>query len=484
MKDGRVVTLSSRNGLPCDVVNWSTEHDDSVWLYMACGLARIAAAELRAAVSDPTRRLQAAVFDSSDGVGLRARATIYDPQVAKSADGRLWFLPNDGVSVFDPRRLSINTLPPPVHVEQVTADRTTYDASSDLRLPPLIRDLEIDYTALSFVAPEKNLFRVKLEGWDPDWRYVGNRRQAFYTNLAPGQYRFRVTASNNSGVWNDTGALLDFSIAAAYYQTRWFRVTVAAACLALLGTLHRLRVRQLAREFNTGLEARVSERTRIARELHDTLLQSFHGLLLRFQAATNELPAGPVKQRFEGAVDQGAQAIAEGRDAVQGLRSSTVETTDLAAAVNVLGQELATGELGESAAAFQVAVEGTPRNLQPILRDEVYRIAGEALRNAFSHAQARLIEVELRYDEHQLRLRVRDNGKGIAPQMRVEQAAPGHFGLHGMHERAAVVGGRLDVWSEIDSGTEVELTIPAAIAYAKPPARRRAWMSWVSRHER
>jgi signal transduction histidine kinase/ligand-binding sensor domain-containing protein len=480
VKDGRVATIGSKNGLPCDAVHWSMEDDDhAVWLYMACGLARIAWTELNAAVGDPKRRLQAAVFDDSDGVGLRARGSIYDPQVAKGADGKLWFLPNDGVSVFDPRRLSINTLPPPVQVEQVTANRKTYDASSHVQLPPLIRDLEIDYTALSFVAPEKNRFRVKLEGWDSDWQDVANRRQAFYTNLAPGQYRFRVTASNNSGVWNDIGAFLDFSIAPAYYQTRWFQAIVVAAFLTLFWGLHRLRVRQLAREFNMGLEARVGERTRIARELHDTLLQSFHGLLLRFQAATNQLPEGPVKQRFEGAIGQGAEAIAEGRDAVQGLRSSTIETNDLAAAVNALGQELATDALPENSATIQMTVEGTPRNLHPILRDEVYRIAGEALRNAFRHAHARQIEVEIRYDDHQLRLRVRDNGHGMSPHLRLGQVGSGHFGLPGMHERATVVGGRLNIWSEIDSGTEVELSIPAFIAYAAHSTRRRSWSAWA-----
>jgi signal transduction histidine kinase/ligand-binding sensor domain-containing protein len=480
VKVGRVTTLDSHNGLPCDAVHWSIEDDDhEIWLYTVCGLVRIAAAELNAAINDPARRLQAVVFDTADGVGIRRASPTYDPHVAKGADGRLWFLPNDGVSVFDPRRFSINTLPPPVHVEQVIANRKTYDVSSDVRLPPLIRDLQIDYTALSLVAPEKNRFRVKLEGWDSDWHDVANRRQAFYTNLAPGQYRFRVIASNNSGVWNETGALMDFSIAPAYYQTRSFRVMVVAISLLLLWALHRFRVRQLAREFNTGLEARVSERTRIARELHDTLLQSFHGLLLRFQAATNQLQEGAIKQRFEGAIDQGAQAIAEGRDAVQGLRSSTVEANDLAAAVNALGQELATDQLREHSAAFQVAVEGTPQSLHPILRDEVYRIAAEALRNAFRHAQARQVEVEIRYDEHQLRLRVRDNGKGMPAQMPVGHGGSGHFGLHGMHERATLVGGHVDIWSEINAGTEVELSIPALIAYAEPAARRRSWRSWV-----
>ena len=296
VKGGRVVTVSSRNGLPCDGVHWSMEDDDqSVWLYMVCGLVRIASTELNAAVSDPTRTMQTTVFDGSDGVGLRVLPALYRPQVAKTADRKLWFLPGDGVSVLDPRHLSTNTLPPSVHIEQVTADRKTYHAASGLRLPPRVRDLEIDYTALSFVAPEKNRFRVKLEGRDADWQDVGNRRQAFYADLAPGAYRFRVAASNNSGVWNEAGAFLDFSIAPAYYQTTWFRVASVVTVLALLWAWYQLHLRQLAHDFNLRLDERVNERTRIARELHDTLLQSFQGLMLRFQSARDLLPAHPAK---------------------------------------------------------------------------------------------------------------------------------------------------------------------------------------------
>jgi signal transduction histidine kinase/ligand-binding sensor domain-containing protein len=267
VKDGHVVTLASQNGLPCDAVYWSMEDDDqAVWMYTACGVVRIAATELNAGISDPKRRLQTAVFDGSSGVGLRGNTPAYDPQVAKSTDGRLWFLPNDGVSVLDPRRLSINPLPPPVHVEQVTANGQTYDVSSEVRLPPLIRDLRIDYTALSFVAPEKNRFRIKLEGWDADWLDVENRRQVLYSNLPPGQYHFKVTASNNSGVWNETGARLDLYIAPAYYQTAWFRVSAVAAGAALLWCAYWVRVRGIQQRadqlgsINAELEAQIAER--------------------------------------------------------------------------------------------------------------------------------------------------------------------------------------------------------------------------------
>jgi signal transduction histidine kinase len=336
-----------------------------------------------------------------------------------------------------------------------------------VRLPPLVRDLQIDYTALSLVAPEKNRFRYKLEGRDGTWQDVGNRRQAFYTDLDPGDYRFHVIASNNRGVWNEQGATLDFSIAPAYWQTNGFRVACVAAFLLVLWALYQLRVRHLRRQFNMTLDARVGERTRIARELHDTLLQSFHGLLLRFQTAMDLLPnrATEAKQVLGSAIDQAAEAITEGRDAVQGLRSSTQDTNDLADALRALGEQLAADEGAGKGVILRVESKGGPRTLHPIVRDEIVRIAGEALRNAFRHANAKQIEVELHYDDRSLRLRVRDDGKGIDPKVLEQGGREGHFGIHGMRERAKLIGGKLTLWSGLDDGTEVELAIPASHAY-------------------
>jgi signal transduction histidine kinase len=480
VKGGHVATLTSRNGLPCDAVNWVMQDDaHSFWLYMPCGLVRIDQPQLDAWGVDPERKVQATVFDSSDGVRGRADRGGYGPPVAKSVDGKLWFLPGYGVSIIDPHRLAFNKLPPPVHVEQITADGQTYPASSHLRLPPLIRDLTIDYTALSLAVPEKVRFRFKLEGQDRDWREVANIRQVQYSNLAPGSYRFRVTACNNSGVWNEQGASLDFSIAPAYWQTRWFVALCMAALMGLLWTLYRLRLRQLARQFNMTLDARVGERTRIARELHDTLLQSFHGLLLRFQTAREQLPPQAVqaRQTLDQALDQAEQAITEGRGAVQELRASVVESNDLAVAIRTFGEELAAEQAGDESVVLHVVVQGTPRTLHPIQRDETYRIACEAVRNAFKHASATQIEVELCYDERQLRLRVRDDGKGIDPQFLTEEGRARHYGLRGMRERAKLMGGKLDVWSALDSGTEVELSIPAARGYAASTTAR----SWFAK---
>ena len=308
-------------------------------------------------------------------------------------------------------------------------------------------------------------FRVKLEGQDNDWRLPVNPRHSHYTNLAPKHYRFRVIAANNSGVWNETGDTLVFSVAPAYYQTNWFRALCGVIVLTLLWAAYRWRVRQLQHQFEMTLNARVGERTRIARDLHDTLLQSFHGVLLRLQTVSYLLPTGEPKARLDSTIEQVAEAITEGRDAVQGLRDSMAQGNDLALAISTLGEELAADSRNHRP-LFRVAVEGEPRNLHPILRDETYKIAAEALRNAFRHAQAKQVEVEIRYDNDQFRMRLRDDGKGIDRAVLSDQGREGHYGLPGMRERATVMGAKLNVWSEVDAGTEVELRVPAITAYA------------------
>ena len=474
IKDGNVTTMTSNNGLPCDTVQDLIEDDArSLWVYTACGLVRIAKPDLVAWATDPKRRIQVRVFDASDGIQGHSGVLAPTPRVARTPDGRLWFLPRNGVSVVDTHHLPSNKLPPPVHVEEVKVDGKDWDASHGWRLPALTRDLEIHYTALSLVAPEKNHFKYKLEGRDSDWKDAGNERKASYTDLPPRNYRFRVIASNNNAVWNETGAALEFSIPPAYYQTTWFQASCVAALLALLWGLYRYRLHQMAREFNANLEGRVDERTRIARDLHDTLLQSFQGLVLRFQVVDELLPARPgeAKDALDKALEKADQAIVEGRDAVHDLRSSTEVTNDLGHAVKALGDELASAD----SAKFHLAIEGSPRNLHPILRDEVYRIAREAVRNAFSHAQARKIEAEITYGERLLRLRIRDDGRGMDPEI-VEEGRDGHYGLPGMRERAKRIGGQLNIWTGAGAGTEIELSIPGSIAYGKPATR---WWHWL-----
>jgi PAS domain S-box-containing protein len=257
IKNGVVLTLTSKNGLPCDAIHWVTQDENhSFWLNMTCGLVRIVRSELDAWATDSQRKVTRTVFDSSDGVSNAPIGFHAGSQVTRSSDGKMWFQGlSGGASVIDPQHLPSNKIMPPVRIERITANGKTYDASNGIRLPPRIRELKIDYTALSFVAPERVQFRYQLEGQDHNWREVVNDREVQYSNLPPGDYVFRVTAANNSGVWNEAGAFLDFSIAPAYYQTNWFRALCIAAFLGLLGGAYQLRVRQLRNEEKKFREA-------------------------------------------------------------------------------------------------------------------------------------------------------------------------------------------------------------------------------------
>jgi signal transduction histidine kinase len=476
MKDDRIATLTTRNGLPCDAVHWTIEDDDgSLWLYTGCGLVRITRTELDAWIADPKHTIQSTLWDAADGVRLRSTsATGFGPPLAKGPDGRIWFVTGEGAQVVDPRHLVVNRIPPPVRIEEVKADGKTYQLKPGMRLPANVRDVWIDYTALSLAAPGKIHFKYMLEGQDLDWKEVINDRQAQYSNLRPRKYRFRVIACNNSGVWNTTGDSLEFSIAPRFYQTEWFIAACAAAFLAILWGLHRLRLHQLAREFNARIEERVQERTRIARELHDTLLQSFQGLMFSFQAARNLLPGRTEEaiRTLDGAILEGDEAIAEGRDTIQGLRATPTLESNLELQLTGAGKELARSAGTEGKPPeFQVAVEGARQPLSPLLQDDVYQIAREILRNAFHHAHASQIEVEIAYDREFFRLRIRDNGKGIDRKVLAAGARHGHWGLPGVRERAKRIGAELKLWSEPGAGTEAELIVPARIAYG--PAHRR-----------
>jgi signal transduction histidine kinase/DNA-binding NarL/FixJ family response regulator len=247
--------------LPCNTVHWIIEDDlSSYWLYTQCGLLRIARADMDAWIAAPTQTIKMTTFDAADGIRLVPILKGLRPAVAKSSDGKIWFVNGDVVSFIDPSHIIVNTLPPPVHIEQITADGKAYDARRGLRLPPLVRNLVIDYTALSMVARQRIHFRFKLEGQDPNWREVVNERKVQYSNLAPGTYRFRVIACNNSGVWNEQGDVLEFSIAPAYYQTNWFRALCAAMAVAFLAFGYRWRVRAIEKR-NRELALQVRERT-------------------------------------------------------------------------------------------------------------------------------------------------------------------------------------------------------------------------------
>jgi signal transduction histidine kinase len=250
--------------------------------------------------------------------------------------------------------------------------------------------------------------------------------------------------------------------------------------LLALFAAYRLRLRQLDRLFDIRLEERTSERTRIARELHDSLLQGFQGLMFRLQAVRRMLPAKPLdaERALDVALDKADEVIAEGRDAVQDLRSSVFMESNLVAVIAAMGQEIVASATTDAIPSFRVIVEGKERDLELAVRDEVYRIAREATRNAFRHAAARAIEVEISYGELQFSVRVRDDGIGLDPNIVDEGKRSGHWGLPGMRERAASFGGNLSVWSERGAGTEVEVSIPGGIAYAR---KRSSYHFWAAK---
>lgn len=474
-RKGKVQQLTTKSGLPCDsVISFVEDSQNRWWLYTRCGVVEFPDSELQRWRANPDANVQNRLYDTFDG----AQPNIGSfNQAASSPTGRVWFTSGVVVQMIDPSVLEKKQPPVPAYIESVIVDRKEFATTGNLALPPHSRDLQIDYTSPTFSIPQRVKFRYRLDNYDRDWHEAGTRRQAFYTDLPPGTYSFRVMAANSDGFWSDSPASLDFSVTPAYYQTNWFRALCAVLFLMLVWAIHRIRVRQLRHQFALTLETRVRERTSIARDLHDTLLQSGHGLLLRLQIISQLLPDRPLeaKEQIETTIDRTARAITEGRDAVQGLRASTVQTNALAQAINTLGEELAKEGGNAVTPEFRVTVEGESRDLHPILRDEIYRIAGEALRNAFRHAEAGRIEVEVRYDDQQFRLRVRDDGKGIDQAVLLRQGSYGHYGLPGMRERAKLAGADLAVWSEVGAGTEVELRLPAATAYAV--SGKRSWLS-------
>ncbi|HEX4770821.1 MAG TPA: two-component regulator propeller domain-containing protein [Bryobacteraceae bacterium] len=397
----------------------------------------------------------------------------------KSSRGEMFFAGFSGATAFFPDKVGDNPYVP----RHVLTDFRLFGSSvipgrrsplkvainraSAIQLSHSENIFSIEFSALSYLNPETNRYRYKLDGIDKGWREVGSdERLATYTTLPAGNYTFRLEAATSRGPWSPD-VTLAMKISPPFWQTYWFLTCCAAALCGILTLLYRLHIRTLSAQFHMRTEERVGERTRIARELHDTLLQSFQGLMLRLQVVDELLPDGKAKEQLEQTLTRADQAIAEGRSAVYDLRSSAI-TGDLAQAVRALGNELAT----QDSTTFRLVVEGPPREMDPIVRDELYRITREAIRNAFSHARAHQIEVEITYAGQLFRLRIRDDGVGIAPQFLAE-GRPGHYGITGIRERARQIGAKLSIWSGAGAGTEIELSIPASNAYDKSPKRSR-----------
>jgi signal transduction histidine kinase/ligand-binding sensor domain-containing protein len=441
--------------------------DGDLWLSASSGIVHIGAAEIRRAIEEPSSAVHGETFgplDGLEGLGVPVRP---HPTAVEGTDGRLWFATNVAVFSIDPRHLIRNSIAPPVVITSVRVGDQTYLPTDGLQLPEQSTALRIDYIGLSLTIPQKVRYRYKLDGVNPDWQDAQGRNEAYFINVRPGTYRFHVTASNSDGVWNDTGATLSFVIPRTFTQTPWFLILCVAASGALMWLVFRIRVRQVAARMRLRLNERLRERERIARELHDTLLQSTQGLMLRVQAAANRvLPADPAREMLDKALSRADEVLAEARDRVQDLRIPLETRSDLAQSLAAVGDELALGRH----VAFRVIVEGPPIKLRTKIIEEVYCIGREALLNAFHHAQATSIELLIVYGNTDLRVRVRDDGCGVDPSILEGGARAGHWGLKGMRERAHEIGARLEIRSHPAAGTEIEVSVPSVLAQ-----RRRPW---------
>jgi hypothetical protein len=378
--------------------------------------------------------------------------------MAVTNDGRLWVATEQGIAMLESSRLHHTDRKPAIFLERIVIGKNVQPPGRELILPPGTNRVELHFDTIELASPEAIRLQYRLDDVDREWLDADSSVTAVYSGIPVGTHPFHVRASNSDGVWDRAGIVYDVTQTPYFYETNLFRLAAiamfAGSSLMLSWALYRFRLGYVAREFDVRLE----ERTRIARELHDTLLQSFQGVMLRFQIVDNLLPAGKAKQELEVALDRADRAIVEGRDAIQHIRSSTLVDNQLTEAIRGLGDELAS----EHSAEFHLVIEGAQRSLHPILRGEVYQIACEAVRNAFRHAQANRIEVEICYSEVQFRLRIRDDGRGI-PSAVLQKGRSGHYGLQGIRERAKGIGGELKIWS--GAGTEIELKIPGPIAY-------------------
>lgn len=408
-------------------------------------------------------------YGQEDGLlgteGVKRQRSVYADSL-----GHIWFSLNRGLSVTDTSRSASNMDPPAiVQIESLTTDGSLNDLQQPVRIAPGGHRVALSYSGLSLSVPERVKFRYRLDGFDRSWSEPVSTREAIYTNLGSGSYRFRVIACNSDGLWNSAESSIAFTIEPVFWRTWWFQLSSVVALGLLVLAYIRLRILALARQLNVRFEERLAERTRIAQELHDTLLQGLLSASMQLHVANDQLASeSPAKPMVNRVLQLMGRVVDEGRNAVRGLRSFNLGSVTLEQAFSTIQQELGIEELAD----LRVIVEGTPRQLRPAIRDEVYLIGREGLVNALRHSGAKGIEVEIEYGPNRFRLLISDDGAGIDPQM-LSEGRDGHWGLSGMRERAERIGAKLRLRSRVSSGTEVELCIPANAVYESEPSGRR-----------
>jgi signal transduction histidine kinase/ligand-binding sensor domain-containing protein len=455
---GRIATVTHENGLPGDTV-WAIIEDlqGHLWLSFDRGLVRVDKHEIVKALATPSYRIRYRLYDTFDGLAGAATGIIGS---ARASDGTLWFVRGGGLTRLDPRDLGPGenrpSEPGPVRIETAIANERRFTPVPHETFPPDTRRLQINFSALTLSAPDKMRFRYRLDGVDPDWIDAETRRLAFYTNLSPGQYRFRVEADTDDGTWNASTAAWDFTIQPAFYQRIWFSTICIAAVVLAIWAIWRFRLELIRRRFRLVL----AERARLSREIHDTLLQGLVGVMLQLDAASKDPDPSSSSARTQlvRVRRQVETYIREARRSIVNLRSPLLEMHNLASALSEFGQHA----VSETSIRFVSKTVGLSRQFSPEVESQLLRIGQEAITNAVRHARAECIHLELRFDEHAITLRVSDDGRGFDDQLLVLQT-DSHYGLTTMRERAEQLGGRFNIATAAGRGTSVETVVPMSV---------------------
>jgi signal transduction histidine kinase len=478
VEHGRLRTLPDLpSSLHDPVFGFAQDLTGQLWVETATHILRIHPKRLSNAT---VTSLDVRQYDAEDGLP-RVEGVRRNNAVSSGPDGKIWFSLREGVTVVDPANIPNDSVPALSHVDMISADGKTIPLGNSIRIPPLPQRITFEYTGISLTVPERVRYKFFLEGFDHVWSEPVASRQAVYTNLGPGPYRFRVLASNSDGLWNGTETSIAFRVEPAFWQTLWFQSGIAVLVLLTVWFAFRIRTYQITRQLDLRFQERLAERNRIAQELHDTLLQSMQGTILRFQSVDEMLPAHPdkAKQILERSLEKADLALVEGRDAIMDLRSTSSTDFDLTEVIQSIIANLKeeAGFDRDNVDLGSVVVQGVPRDVRLEVRDDICRIAREALHNCMQHAKAQRIVAEVVHSPASLRLRIIDDGKGMEPLVLERGGRPGHWGLVGMRERAARIGATLEISSSPAEGTAITLNLPANLAYESHRRHRRWWSS-------
>jgi signal transduction histidine kinase len=430
-----------------------------IWINGFDGVVHISSTEILAAIANPTYKVLATNLQEQDFKGP-TRLLLFSDTVHLGPSGKLWVSMLNGVVSVDPQHLG-PPHPPQLAIRSITADGSVPNARSEF--PANIANLSVQYFGVNLTDPRSVIYRYQLEGLDHGWQDVGHRTEAIYTHPHPGRYTFRVMASNGDGVWTPPVVSSTFTILPGFYQTWWFFAFCAATGVLLGWFGLRARVHYVSNAIRIRAEERADERIRIARELHDTLLQGVQGLLLSFHVAAEKVPPShESKPALEKALSTADRIILEGRNRVSRLRSEHLADSELGASIERVACDLD----GNTATEFVVERKGGSDTLRQHVVEEIFLIAREALTNAFRHSQASRIVVELDYQRRQFLFSCTDNGRGFNSGILQADRTNGHWGLQGMAERAEKIAGKFSV-SSSNEGTAVHVTVPARRAYIR-----------------